>query len=284
MMRIITWNIQWGRGADGRVALDRTIAALRDMGGADVICLQEVVRGFADLAADPLDEVAALAAAFPEHEAVFGAGVDVPGEHEGRGQFGNLLLSRYPVGPVFRHALPFPADAGVPGMPRCCVEAVLDAPSGPLRVLTTHLEYYSDLQRRTQVMALRQLQEEAAEHAVAAAKGRKDANPAFARQPRPVEAVICGDFNMEPDSPAYALMAEPTADEGVGWVDAWRACNGDVAHEPTVGLHGAAWPDRQYCCDYFWVSAVLASRVRSVAVETATPASDHQPVMLELDF
>lgn len=283
-MRIITWNIQWGRGADGYVALDRTIAALRDMGGADVICLQEVVRGFADLVRDPLDEVAALAAAFPEHQAVFGAGVDVPGDLGGRGQFGNLLLSALPVGSVFRHVLPFPADPSVPGMPRCCVEAVLDAPSGPLRVMTTHLEYYSALQRRTQVMALRQLQEEAAGHAALSASAGKDGNPAFASRPRPVEAVICGDFNMEPDSPEYALMAEPTADEGVGWVDAWPAGNGELAHAPTVGLHGAAWPDRQYCCDYFWVSQRIAPRVRSVAVEAATAASDHQPVVLELDF
>ncbi|AUN94957.1 endonuclease/exonuclease/phosphatase family protein [Pseudazoarcus pumilus] len=283
-MRIITWNIQWGRGADGRVALDRTIAALRDMGGADVICLQEVVRGFPDLASDPVDEVAALVAAFPGHEAVFGAGVDVPGTYGGRGQFGNLLLSALPVGAVSRHALPFPADAGVPGMPRCCVEAVLAAPSGPLRVLTTHLEYYSALQRRTQIMALRQLQEEAAGHAGTAATSRRDANPAFVRQPRPLEAVICGDFNMEPDSPDYALMAEPTADEGVGWVDAWCEANGALAHDPTVGLHGADWPDRQYCCDYFWVSQRIAPRVRAVAVETATPASDHQPVVLELEY
>src|SRR5690606_15015091 len=123
---------------------------------------QEVAQGFASLCADPLDEVAALAAAFPAHEAVFGAGVDVPGEGGARARFGNLLLSSLPVDAVFRHALPFPADAAVPGMPRCCVEAVLDTAAGPVRVLTTHLEYYSELQRRTQVMALRQLQEEAA--------------------------------------------------------------------------------------------------------------------------
>ena len=229
------------------------------------------------------DGVAILSAAFPGFESVFAAGVDVPGERGGRGRFGNLLLSRLPVDAVFRHALPFPSDPTVPGMPRCCVEAVILTRAGPLRVLTTHLEYYSELQRRTQVAVLRQLQEEAAGHANRPGVAKKDANPVFAVRPRPMHAVICGDFNMEPDSPDYALMAEPTADDGVGWMDAWRAAHGDRAHDPTVGLHGATWPDRKYCCDYFWVSQSISGQVRKVTVEATTAASDHQPVVLELD-
>ena len=39
-MRLLTWNIQWGRGADGRVDLARTVAAIRAAGEFDVICLQ----------------------------------------------------------------------------------------------------------------------------------------------------------------------------------------------------------------------------------------------------
>lgn len=281
-MRIITWNIQWGRGADGRVDLSRTVAALRALGEAEVICLQEVTQGFASLAGDAADQVAALAAAFPRHEAVFGAGVDVAVRGGGRGRFGNLLLSSLPVLQIFRHALPFPADPSVPGMPRACLEAVVQAPSGPLRVLTTHLEYYSVLQRRTQVMALRQLQEEAVGHGVTASGG-KDANPAFAQRPRPMAAVLCGDFNMEPDSPEYRLMGETlAAAEGAGWRDAWCVRRGTRPHPPTVGLHGADWPDRAYCCDYFWVADCIAERVRGVAVDATTLASDHQPVVLDL--
>ena len=49
-MRLLTWNIQWGRGADGRVDLARTVAAIRAAGEVDVICLQEVACNFPGLA------------------------------------------------------------------------------------------------------------------------------------------------------------------------------------------------------------------------------------------
>jgi endonuclease/exonuclease/phosphatase family metal-dependent hydrolase len=48
-MRLLTWNIQWGRGADGRVDLARTVAAIRAAGEVDVICLQEVACNFPGL-------------------------------------------------------------------------------------------------------------------------------------------------------------------------------------------------------------------------------------------
>lgn len=40
-LRFLSWNIQWGRGRDGRVDLARTAAATAAV-DADVICLQEV--------------------------------------------------------------------------------------------------------------------------------------------------------------------------------------------------------------------------------------------------
>ncbi|HRH74380.1 MAG TPA: endonuclease, partial [Zoogloea sp.] len=48
-MKLLSWNIQWGRGADGVVDLQRTIAAIRTLGEFDVLCLQEVSIGFAGL-------------------------------------------------------------------------------------------------------------------------------------------------------------------------------------------------------------------------------------------
>jgi len=281
-MRIISWNIQWGRGADGRVDVGRTIDTLRAMPEADVICLQEVAQNFPGLPdGHGEDEVALLAAAFPAHEVVFGAAVDISDGAGGRARFGNLMLSRAAVDQVFRHLLPCPPDPAQPAMQRACVEAVVSAPWGPLRILTTHLEYYSVRQRRAQLGALRALQEEVAGHA---AGGRidKEANPAFAARARPVSAVVCGDFNCEPDSPEYALMAAAPSGAAAPWQDAWRVCHGARAHAPTVGLHGAEWPGRAYCCDFLWVTGDLAGRVRDVAVNAITAASDHQPVLLEL--
>lgn len=281
-MRIVSWNIQWGRGADGRVDLQRTIGALRALGSLDVICLQEVAQGFPGLpGGDRGDDVALLTAAFPDHEAVYGAAVDVPDGAGGRARFGNLLLSRHPVGQVFRHLLPNPADPSVPGMQRICVEAVIDGAGGPVRVLTTHLEYYSAVQRRAQVDRLRELQREALGHARGPA-ATKESNPSFRPWPRPEGAVLCGDFNCEPGSAEHAALLARSGQDAAVWHDAWQLAHPGVAHAPSVGLHGAEWPDRPYCCDFFLVSDALAARVRDVSVCAATAASDHQPVVLQL--
>ena len=48
-MKLLSWNIQWGRGADGVVDLPRTIAAIRTLGDFDVICLQEIAVGLVGL-------------------------------------------------------------------------------------------------------------------------------------------------------------------------------------------------------------------------------------------
>jgi endonuclease/exonuclease/phosphatase family metal-dependent hydrolase len=284
-MKVLSWNIQWGRGADGEVDLARSIAAIRMLGEFDVLCLQEVAIGFSGLQGKkPVDQVAVLAAAFPGYSVHFAAGVDVPDEVGGRNLFGNLTLSRLPVGQVFRHSLPRPPDAGVPSMPRVCLEVVVAGPAGPLRVLNTHLEYYSGKQRSAQIDALREAQVEVRELVEGSELPQGEAaaeDSPFRAWPRPRSAIICGDFNCEPGSQAYYRMTLASQD-GPEWLDAWPACYGDIPHLSTVGLNGAEWPDRAYCCDFFFVSPDLVDKVDSVAVNQATAASDHQPIMLTL--
>lgn len=285
-MKLLSWNIQWGRGADGVVNLQRTISAIRTLGDFDVICLQEIAVGFAGLQGGaPVDGVAALAEAFAGYSAHFVAAVDLPGTAGGRSLFGNLTLSRLPVGQVFRHSLPRPPEEGVPSMPRACIEVIVDGPQGPIRVLNTHLEYYSRIQRMTQIAALHTLQCDSVRLAAMGSSqetsGDEQDSP-FAYLPRPASAIVCGDFNCEPGSPEYYRMTAPISADVSGWEDAWRACYSDIPHLNTVGLNGAEWPDRAYCCDYFFVSADLVDRVESVAVDQLTAASDHQPVILTL--
>ena len=284
-VKVVSWNIQWGRGADGRVDLPRTAQAIRALGGThgvDVICLQEVASNFAGLPGGAReDEPAWFAQAFPGYEPVFGAGIDARDGEGGRSRFGNLILSRVPVDQVFRHLLPRPPDPDLPSMQRVCVEAVIAVPWGWLRVMTTHLEYYSQRQRRAQMETLRALQREAVANAAAGGTAR-EGNPAFAPRPRPASAVLCGDFNCEPDSEEYAALCQPLGGLAPGWRDAWRIRHPGTPHDATVGLHGAEWPDRPYCCDFFFVSADIASLVKRVEVDADTPASDHQPVVLTL--
>jgi endonuclease/exonuclease/phosphatase family metal-dependent hydrolase len=73
---------------------------------------------------------------------------------------------------VLRHSLPWPAEDDTPSMPRVALEAVIEAPWGPIRVTTTHLEYYSGAQRAAQVARLRELNAEAQTHARARPSAR----------------------------------------------------------------------------------------------------------------
>src|SRR5262245_17715233 len=184
-MQLITWNVQWTRGADGVVDPGRIIRVCRELGDADLLCFQEVGRGFPGLAGSHgSDLFAALAAEVPGWTAVEGIAVDTVGPGGTRRQFGQLILTRRTVLQVFRQLLPWPADPKVPTMQRAALEVVVAGARGPLRVTTAHLEYYSAGQRAAQVQRLRDLQAEAASHADDPPFPAKTGGP-FETRPRP---------------------------------------------------------------------------------------------------
>jgi endonuclease/exonuclease/phosphatase family metal-dependent hydrolase len=268
---------------DGRVDLARTLAEIRAMAAFDVICLQEVAVNFPGLAGSAgEDEVAILSAGLPGYSAVYGPAVDLPDGHDGRKQFGNLILSRLPVGQVWRHLLPWPADAAVPSMQRVLVEAVVTAEFGPVRVLTTHLEYYSRLQREAQIDAVRRLHAEACAHARQPRPGEDEAGGSFEVFDRPVSAVFCGDMNYPAEAAERARMLAPYGDGTVAWRDCWSVLHGEAPHAPTVGIHQVDWVERPSCFDFVYLTEDLASRLRGHHVNAVTAASDHQPVWVEL--
>ncbi|MBI5936478.1 MAG: endonuclease/exonuclease/phosphatase family protein [Betaproteobacteria bacterium] len=281
-MRLLTWNIQWGRGMDGRVDLARIHAAIAAHGEFDVICLQEVAVNFAELPGSRgEDGVSELYRLFPGHLPVYGPAVDLPASGGGRKLFGNLILSRLPVGQVFRHLLPWPADAAAPSMQRVLLEAVLDTGHGPLRVLTTHLEYYSPAQRLAQVEAIRTVHVAACAHARVARPAEAEPGP-FSTSPRPASAILCGDMNAGPDAPErHRLLARFEGGEPV-FRDAWETVHPNLAHAPTAGIHPVDWLDRPSCYDFIYVTEDLAGRLRACEADARTAASDHQPVWIEL--
>jgi len=219
-LNLMTWNIQWGRGCDGNVDLRRIVDTARATADFDVLCLQEVARNFPDLPGSlGEDQFRLLAELLPGYAAVEGIGTDVlaangapaPPSDGARRQFGNMILTRLPVLQAFRHLLPWPADPEVPSMQRVAVEAVLQAPWGPLRVTTTHLEYYSARQRAAQVERLRELQAEAAAHAHDISHARKEGGP-FENAARPASGILTADFNFRANDPLYARLQAPFAD------------------------------------------------------------------------
>jgi endonuclease/exonuclease/phosphatase family metal-dependent hydrolase len=286
-MKLLTWNIQWGRGIDLAVDLARIAREACAIADFDVFCLQEVAVNFRGLPGSRGEnQVDELTRALPGYTAHFGAATDVGGVGGARSLFGNLILSRLPVLQVYRHLLPWPADPGVTSMQRLALECVLQAPSGPLRVMTTHLEYYSKKQRMAQVEALRQLHREACGHAAAPRAGAAPGDP-FAVLPRPASAILTGDFNSRPDSAEYRRIVEAADDRqdhaSVRFADAWKLVRPDTPHPPTAGVHEDSWAKPPYCCDFIFVTADLAPRVRDVRIDSRTRASDHQPVLLVLE-
>lgn len=282
-MRILSWNIQWGRGLDGRVDLARIAATIRALGGSEIICLQEVAVNFPGLAGSRGEnQVEELARQFPEYQCIFAAATDVPDAGGRRKQFGNAILSRLPVGQVFRHLLPWPCDAAVPSMQRVLLEAVVVAPWGALRVMTTHLEYYSAKIRAEQIGAIRALHAEACAHARAPRAGKGEEGGSFEVFARPASAVLCGDMNFPATAAERSRLLAPYADAAENWRDSWAVLHPDEPHVPTVGLHEKSVVDSPNCFDFLFVTADLVPRLRRHGVDAATTASDHQPVWIEL--
>jgi endonuclease/exonuclease/phosphatase family metal-dependent hydrolase len=250
------------------VDLARIARVARGMGESDVYCFQEIARH------DPAfgggaDQVAELAALFPGYAAVFG-----PTLVRGERQYGNLILSRLPVLQVFNHLLPHPAAGGIKHMQRQAIEAALETRAGPLRVMTTHLEYYSTAHRAAQVARLRAIQEEAAENAASPAK---PAPSPYDPMPRPASLVLCGDLNIQPGDAEYAQLFQPPL------VDAWRAAHPGEPDPPTTGLFDRVqWKTGGHCRDYFAVTADVAAHIGSIVCDVTTDASDHQPMRLVL--
>ena len=253
---------------DGRVDPRRIAETAKRIADPDVFCLQEIARNFPEMAGSAgEDQVEELRRAFPRYEAFFAPGVDIPGR-KGRRQFGNLILTRLPAGRVMRHQLPWPQAADVQSMPRAAMEVVVEARFGPVRITTTHLEYYSKEHRAAQIDYLHQTHREAC-----APHKRVDEPGSYESYERGKSAIVCGDFNLKPEDPHHRRMLDG------GFVDAWHTLNAGQSRQATFHLYDGEPP---YCCDYVFLTTDLVPRLKSIRIDTETQASDHQPVIVDL--
>ena len=284
MTKVLTWNIQCGKGVDDRVDLVRIAEVILDMADVDVICLQEISRFNSELdGGKGEDQVKVLCELFPDHKPFFGIALD----HRSHGmipdwQFGNLILSRLPVIQVFYHSLPQPVpDKPCVYMPRQALEVIVRLPNQfPFRVTTTHLEFYSENQRLAQALRLRDIQFE-----INANNNVKRVFPQtgpYALAPRPTTSILCGDFNANPHDNVYQSLISQNLDEQSIYVDAWIALNKNTPHAPTCGLFDhTQWPQGPHCRDFFFITDDLIETIDRIQVQETTSASDHQPVLLE---
>jgi endonuclease/exonuclease/phosphatase family metal-dependent hydrolase len=275
-MRLITWNIQWGKGCDGVVDLTRIVSVARSLADADVFCFQEVSDGFASMDGGT-DQPAQLAALLPDYRPVFRAAVEIIDSEGKRRRFGNMTLSRLPVLQVASHLLPWPQDDAVRSMRRQALEVTVQTAFGALRVTNTHLEYYSAAQRAAQVERLLELQQEASTY-----RQRADEREPYGKQIVAPSGLLCGDFNFDVSDPQHVALHASTR-PGLNYRDAWSLRYPDRRHEPTCGIHDRAqWTKGPDCRDFIFVTEDIAGRISRVEVDQNTDASDHQPVLIEL--
>jgi endonuclease/exonuclease/phosphatase family metal-dependent hydrolase len=277
-MRLVTWNIQCGKGCDGVTDLARIVTVAKEMADADVYCFQEVSDNFINLD-DGADQSAQLAELLPDHRPVFRPAIETIDKAGRTHRFGNMTLSRLPVLQIANHLLPWPGAAATRSMRRHALEVTVQAAFGPLRIVNTHLEYHSIDQREAQIARLLDLQQEASTGSMASASQH---NEPYRSQTLAAPSVLCGDFNFNVGDGQHVLIDRSTR-PGVNYRDAWGICHPSQPRSPTCGLYDhVQWAYGPDCRDFIFTTEDLAGRIHRIEVNGKTDASDHQPILIEL--
>lgn len=284
-MKLISWNIQWALGVDGKVDPQRIIDTARALGDFDVLCLQEVGAHCPALAGTAGENQFDLfTSLLPGFSSVPAIAVDTLSDDGGRRLFGNMIFSRYPVLRVMHHQLPWPVDPEVISMPRVMTEATLQTPHGPIRIMNTHLEYHSARQRVAQIDMIRRCHAESSLRALHEHTKSANGSPYHAVA-QTTRTILTGDFNMRVEDPLRVTLQAPFDEAGIPrLMDTWQHLHPDSAHPHNVGLYDRQqWPEA-FACDFIYASEDLLPYVRDFRVDSTTRASDHQPQLLELDL
>ena len=183
---VLSYNIHHGEGVDGVFDLARLAQLIVDS-GADLVALQEVDVGTSR--ASGVDQAAELGRLSGMHVA-FGRAIDFAG-----GQYGDAVLSRWPIEGVQRIALPAAPDHEL----RVAVAVTVSPPDGGLRLrfVSTHLDHTTDPADRV------------------AQVGELNAR----LLPAALPTLLVGDLNAQPDSKPMARLLDA----------GWLAADGDLA-------------------------------------------------------
>ncbi|MDX8503817.1 endonuclease/exonuclease/phosphatase family protein [Mesorhizobium captivum] len=293
-MKLVSYNIQYGFGSDGRYDLAR---AARLVDGADIIALQEVERHWQRSNGDDQPEMLSLL--LPDYYWVYGPAFDMDASERRDGrvvnrrrQFGTMVLSKLPIVWSRLHALPLRRTLWPLNTRNAALECMIRTPAGPVRVFSLHLAHIAAEERLEQIDYL------LAEHRRAPSDGgpwsgaddesqRNWANG----QPEPESpraAIWLGDFNMEPGSAEYRRIVGSTPyHRGAAYLDGFVDA-ASVASEPVRDFHTHekiidGRPAKRRL-DHCFVGGMLAGRVRSVGADVGEVASDHFPLRVDIDL
>ncbi|BCH30845.1 endonuclease/exonuclease/phosphatase [Mesorhizobium sp. L-8-10] len=294
-MKFVSYNIQYGFGADGRYDLARIARAVAD---ADVIALQEVERHWRRSNDDDQPEI--LSRLLPDHHFVYGPAFDMDAstrDADGRlvnrrRQFGTMLLSRLPIVWSRLHLLPMRRVVSPLNTQNPALECMIRTPWGPLRVFSLHLAHIGAEERLEQIDFLlehhRRVPFEGGPWSGTDDEPHRDWTNGEPEPEAPLAAIWMGDFNSESGSAEYRRITgsnpyHPSVACFGGFVDAtMMAAGGEVSHTHVRRLADDTLQERRL--DYCFVSGMLAQRVRSLRVDLDEPASDHFPVWVDIDL
>lgn len=241
-LSVLTYNIHIGTGMDKKLDLARTAAVIKSA-APDLVALQEVDRRTRRTGGvDQAIELARLTGMHP----IFGKALDLEGIDQNGGDYGNAILSRFPIRRSQNRALP-----NTPKFePRAVLEIEIDwpHPNGariPLRFFATHFDVGSEPDRIASAKALNEL----------------------AGLDPDVPAILAGDLNSVPASEPLKLLAKQ-----------WAVASGadEIATSP------ANAPRRQI--DYILFRPARAWRVIDIKALDEAVASDHRPVLAVLEY
>ncbi|MEW4565796.1 endonuclease/exonuclease/phosphatase family protein [Bremerella sp. JC770] len=235
IIRVLSYNIHYGKGRDGKLDLKR-IAKIIQASKADIVLLQEVdSKTKRSLGIDQPRKLSQLTGM----HFVFGPNIQYDG-----GEYGNAILTRYPIISSDNYRLP----NLVPRESRGVLSARLQLPeamsTATCRVLTTHWDHGKDEQNRL---------------ASADALQRLSSNWS-----EPV--LLGGDLNATPDSEAIRKLSEQ-----------WQLVGTD--NLPTFP---AERPQKRI--DYIAYRSQTRLQIHKVIVLDEPIASDHRPVLVELQM
>ena len=303
-MKIVTYNIQFGLGKDGRFDLERVAS---EVDGADVIALQEVERYWKR--SGNVDQVVQLGQILSRYYWAYGPYFDVDasipqpdGSIENvRRQFGNMILSKTPI--LSTRLFPLPKSAlrqrhnMVVGVFEGVVKLQQD---GALRIYNAHLGARSQHDRVAQILSIRDtIRRAPAEggawtgdlaHTLwenhAHTLWEEDATP----PPMPESFVLLGDFNLEAKDPEYDYLVGPR-DGDLGrlsskeeFIDTWVAAGNDEGDGATYVTDHSSSDAQDMRIDYAFVDQTMETRVLGARIDETAQGSDHQPYWVDLDY
>lgn len=235
-VRVLCYNIHHGEGLDGKLDLER-IAKLITESGADLVALQEVDRGaertkMLDIPAE-LGRMTGLRPVFRKNHDL------------NPGEYGNALLSRWPLEDVKNTWLPRLSANEQRGF----LQVTIRLGKKRLIFASTHLDHRGNVEedRLASVAKIREL--------IAAEKADWK--------------IVAGDFNARPRSKTYSEMAAQ-------FEDAWALVGSGEGFTIPVRRPNSR-------IDYVWFAG--AETLKPVRAEVLqSEASDHLPLLVEFEI